>query len=105
VNVLPQPLAELEQGACKVPATRAMKSVATMTALGPIGRPLVELNINGATALCFIDTGSEVTLIKPRALQLIDPEGHLHWKDSTRPLRGVSGLPFDTSFDVTLYFL
>lgn len=37
-------------------------------------RPLVTINVNGKTALCFIDTGWQTMLIKPRAPK----ETHCH---------------------------
>lgn len=52
--------------------------------------------------MAFIDTGSEVTLIKETALQLVDPERRLHRRASKKVLRGVSGKPVYPEAEVTL---
>lgn len=68
------------------------------------GRPLVPMTVNGTTILCFVDTGSEATIMKPKTLQFIDPHGNLYRKDATHVLKGVSNKPLDTLYEVTLPF-
>lgn len=71
---------------------------------GLTGRPVAALNVNGSTVPCFLDTGSEVTIVKPQALKRIDPHDHLRRRRTTSSLRGVSGRPIDTLSEVTLVF-
>ncbi|ROT64098.1 hypothetical protein C7M84_017979 [Penaeus vannamei] len=71
---LPVQLAEFQKGAVTSTSTQTettMSQIAMLSSLGLSGRPLVGLNINGKTTLCFIDTGSEATLIKPSAVAMI----------------------------------
>jgi len=51
----------------------------------------VALNINGYTLMCFIDTGSEATLIKPSILKQIDPDRKLCYQQCNRAIQGVTG--------------
>lgn len=75
-----------------------------MNATGPSGRPLVALRVNGQTVLCFLDTGSEATLIKLDTLQRIDPRNNLQHIESAKLLRGVTGQPLTTTSEITLHF-
>ncbi|XP_037773064.1 uncharacterized protein LOC119568596 [Penaeus monodon] len=68
------------------------------------GRPLVGLNINGKITLCFLDTGSEATLIKPSVIAMITSCQKLQHKPSNKILRGVTGQPLHVSAEVTLHF-
>ncbi|ROT75476.1 Gag-Pol polyprotein [Penaeus vannamei] len=68
------------------------------------GRPVVALSVDGKTLLCFIDTGSQVTLVKPSALEVIDPAKKLRHYASSKILQGVSGEPFHPAAEVTLSF-
>ena len=65
---------------------------------------MVALNINKTNVVCFLDTGSQVTIIKPAVLQLIDPTDELKITPSCRLLRGVSGQPTKTLGEVDLIF-
>ncbi|ROT67616.1 hypothetical protein C7M84_014292 [Penaeus vannamei] len=68
------------------------------------GRPVVALSVDGKTLLCFIDTGSQVTLVKPSALEVLDPAKKLRHHASSKILQGVSGEPFHPAAEVTLSF-
>lgn len=67
-------------------------------------RPLVALSVNGRSILCFIDTGSQITLIKPSALGEIDHDNSLPKKPSLKTLQGISGKPFISMTEVCLGF-
>ena len=56
-----------------------------MVVTGPTGRPVVELSVSGSSARCFIDTGSEATIIKPQALKRIDPHNPVSYTHLTLP--------------------
>jgi len=99
-----KPLAEMKQGACTKGPTLSQEAVAAVKALGSAGRPLVPLNVDGATLIGFIDTGSEATIIKLRTLTLLDKEGSLHRKNPSRTLKGVTDEALDTLCEVTLSF-
>ncbi|ROT64100.1 hypothetical protein C7M84_017974 [Penaeus vannamei] len=104
---LPVQLAEFQKGAVTSTSTQTettMSQIAMLSSLGLSGRPLVGLNINGKTTLCFIDTGSEATLIKPSAVAMIVSHQKLQHRTSTKILRGVTGQPLQVSTEVTLHF-
>lgn len=52
----------------------------------PRGRPLVTLQINSKRLFYFVDTGSEVTLVKERSVSLLP---NLCVRDSSRTIQGV----------------
>ncbi|XP_037781188.1 uncharacterized protein LOC119577706 [Penaeus monodon] len=68
---------------------------------GPCGRPLVKIRVGGVDVTAFIDTGSEVTLLKMGASQTMTPKRIYH---EGRGLRGVSGRLFEATseWDVDL---
>lgn len=84
--------------------TTDQKAVAVGTTPGHTGRPLVPLNLNGITAIGFLDTSSETTIIKPRTFQLIDPHGTMCHKDPVRDLKGVADKTLDTIGEVILSY-
>jgi len=65
------------------------------------GRPLMMIQINGVLCTCFIDTGSEVTLIKESMKEKLSLRSFL---PSSRTLRGASGHSFRTLQNVNLLF-
>ncbi|ROT64090.1 putative retrovirus-related Pol polyprotein from transposon gypsy [Penaeus vannamei] len=103
----PSPAGGVPEGAVTSTSTQTettMSQIAMLSSLGLSGRPLVGLNINGKTTLCFIDTGSEATLIKPSAVAMIVSHQKLQHRTSTKILRGVTGQPLQVSTEVTLHF-
>jgi len=64
----------------------------------------VALSINGHTLMCFIDTGSEATLIKPAPLRRLDPEHNLTYEQSNKVIHGVTGSPLYPQAEVRLHF-
>ncbi|XP_037787716.1 uncharacterized protein LOC119583317 [Penaeus monodon] len=104
---LPVQLAELQKGAITSTYTQTetiTPQIAMLSSPRLSGRPLVGLNINGKTTLCFLDTGSEATLIKPSAIAMITSCQKLQHKPSNKILRGVTGQPLHVSAEVTLHF-
>ncbi|XP_037777067.1 uncharacterized protein LOC119574050 [Penaeus monodon] len=104
---LPVQLAELQKGAITSTYTQTetvTPQIAMLSSPKLSGRPLVGLNINGKTTLCFLDTGSEATLIKPSAIAMITSCQKLQHKPSNKILRGVTGQPLHVSAEVTLHF-
>ncbi|ROT68890.1 hypothetical protein C7M84_012952 [Penaeus vannamei] len=73
--------------------TEPVQTTAAVTTPAVGGRPVVALSVDGKTLLCFIDTGSQVTLVKPSALEVIDPAKKLRHYASSKILQGVSGEP------------
>ncbi|ROT82635.1 hypothetical protein C7M84_024207 [Penaeus vannamei] len=84
--------------------TEPVQTTAAVTTPAVGGRPVVALSVDGKTLLCFIDTGSQVTLVKPSALEVIDPAKKLRHYASSKILQGVSGEPFHPAAEVTLSF-
>ncbi|ROT78570.1 hypothetical protein C7M84_002717 [Penaeus vannamei] len=84
--------------------TEPVLAAAAVTTPAVGGRPVVALSVDGKTLLCFIDTGSQVTLVKPSALDVIDPANKLRHHASSKILQGVSGEPFHPAAEVTLSF-
>lgn len=102
---LPTSLAKPRPGAITTGTqTHTSISVSTVNATGPSGRPLVALRANDQTVLCFLDTGSEATLIRPSILRRLDPQNNLRRIRSSKLLRGVTGQPLATTSEVTLHF-
>ncbi|ROT84536.1 hypothetical protein C7M84_022296 [Penaeus vannamei] len=102
---LPTSLAKPQPGAITTGTqTHTSISVSTVNATGPSGRPLVALRANDQTVLCFLDTGSEATLIRPSILRRLDPQNNLRRIRSSKLLRGVTGQPLATTSEVTLHF-
>lgn len=65
------------------------------------GRPLVQMHVNGILCTCFLDTGSEVTIISESAsrrlnIQSITPTG--------RTFKGASGAIFSGQGETSLHF-
>lgn len=58
------PLAKVTQGAY-LKATTPPVMVASVRSPGCMGQPLVPMTVNGTTVLCFVDTGSKATIMKP----------------------------------------
>ncbi|ROT84305.1 hypothetical protein C7M84_022509 [Penaeus vannamei] len=73
--------------------TEPVQTTAAVTTPAVGGRPVVALSVDGKTLLCFIDTGSQVTLVKPSALEVLDPAKKLRHHASSKILQGVSGEP------------
>ncbi|ROT75469.1 hypothetical protein C7M84_006011 [Penaeus vannamei] len=100
----PTSLATLQEGthtrSIAVQTEPVQTAAVTTPAVG--GRPVVALSVDGKTLLCFIDTGSQVTLVKPSALEVIDPAKKLRHYASSKILQGVSGEPFHPAAEVTL---
>ena len=65
------------------------------------GRPLIKLVVNGRALTCFLDTGSEVTLVKDSAAKLLPGVRLL---GSARTLQGMSGPPSDVMGEVDITF-
>jgi len=63
-------------------------------AQGPCGRPLVKIRVHGVPMTAFIDSGSEVTLLKIEGTKSITPKRIHH---QVRGLRGVSGRLFEAT--------
>ncbi|ROT68897.1 hypothetical protein C7M84_012959 [Penaeus vannamei] len=84
--------------------TEPVQTTAAVTTPAVGGRPVVALSVDGKTLLCFIDTGSQVTLVKPSALEVLDPAKKLRHHASSKILQGVSGEPFHPAAEVTLSF-
>jgi len=78
--------------------------ISVVSAMGSTGRPLVELSVNGRTTLCFIDTGSEATLVKSSAAILMDTSHRPRSRSSSKILRGVTGQPLHVTSELTLPF-
>jgi len=104
---LQAPLAVSQQGAVTTTSTQTELHepvISVVNAAGPTGRPLVGLNVNGRTTICFIDTGSEATLIKSSAAILTDACRKLRSRSSSKILRGVTGQPLHVTSEWTLAF-
>jgi len=84
-------------------AVQTVSEVSEITAQGPCGRPLVKIRVGGVAVTAFIDTGSEVTLLKMGASQSMTPKRIYH---EGRGLRGVSGRLFEATseWDVDVSF-
>ncbi|ROT85371.1 hypothetical protein C7M84_015746 [Penaeus vannamei] len=96
-----EPLAGSIQGA---PHVKTLPLKKGMAVTGPTGWPVAELNVSGSTVRCFIDTGSEATIIKPQALKRIDPHNYVRRRKTFSILRGMSGQLINTLSEVTLVF-
>ncbi|ROT80214.1 hypothetical protein C7M84_001065 [Penaeus vannamei] len=83
-------------------AVQTVSEVSEITAQGPCGRPLVKIRVGGVAVTAFIDTGSEVTLLK-MVLHNNDSKRIYH---EGRGLRGVSGRLFEATseWDVDVSF-
>ncbi|ROT74240.1 hypothetical protein C7M84_007268 [Penaeus vannamei] len=101
---LPAQLAALQQGAGTTTSTQTESMISVVSAMGSTGRPLVELSVNGRTTLCFIDTGSEATLVKSSAAILMDTSHRPRSRSSSKILRGVTGQPLHVTSELTLPF-
>ncbi|XP_037779697.1 uncharacterized protein LOC119576182 [Penaeus monodon] len=66
-----------------------------------VGRPLVSLKVNGVMCTCFVDTGSEVTLMKQEMKAQMNIKSV---RPSSRTLRGASGHSFRAVESVSLSF-
>jgi len=101
----PTSLARTPQGttgsACSQPRHIGAMGVSTQSLRG---RPLAVLSAEGKPTKCFIDTGSQVTLIKRTVLNRLDPDGKLRQRSSDKVLRGVSGTPMHPAAEVTLRY-
>ncbi|ROT84300.1 hypothetical protein C7M84_022504 [Penaeus vannamei] len=84
--------------------TEPVQTTAAVTTPAVGGRPVVALSVDGKTLLCFIDTGSQVTLVKPSALEVLDPAKKLRHHASSKILQGVSREPFHPAAEVILSF-
>jgi len=87
--------------ACSQPRHIGAMGVSTQSLRG---RPLAVLSAEGKPTKCFIDTGSQVTLIKRTVLNRLDPDGKLRQRSSDKVLRGVSGTPMHPAAEVTLRY-
>ncbi|ROT85924.1 hypothetical protein C7M84_003759 [Penaeus vannamei] len=85
--------------------TEPVQLTAALTTPAVGGRPVVALSVDGKTLLCFIDTGSQVTLVKPSALEVIDPAKKLQHHASSKILQGIAGELFQPSAEVMLGFV
>jgi len=65
------------------------------------GRPQVILPVNDRKITCFIDTGSEVTVLKEEAAKLLPGIRMLR---SSRTLKGVAGMPKSVEAEADLKF-
>jgi len=65
------------------------------------GRPLVCLQVNGKTTVCFLDTGSEVTIVKEAHVNMLPGVRLLQ---TSRSLQGVSGPPSPVVAEADLTF-
>jgi len=65
------------------------------------GRPMITLTINGKPLACFVDTGSEMTMVKETVAALLPG---IHMQDSSRTLQGVTGLPKAVTAEADLTF-
>lgn len=75
-------------------AVQTVTSSDDIAAQGPCGRPLVKIRVHGIPMTAFIDTGSEVTLLKMERTKSITPKRIYH---QARGLRGVSGRLFEAT--------
>jgi len=66
-----------------------------------VGRPLISVKVNGIMCTCFIDTGSEITLMKNELKERMNLQSV---RPSSRTLRGASGHSFRAVEVVALSF-
>lgn len=67
------------------------------------GRPMIRIGVNGIICNCFVDTGSEITLICEKMKEKLNLKGGI--QPSFRSLRSASGHSFRTTEDVNLSFV
>lgn len=79
-----------------------MPSVAPVNDAIHSGRPVISINVNGIACNCFVDMGSEVTLIRNEMEEKLKLKRGI--QPSFRALRSASGHSFRTTEDVNLSF-
>ena len=77
------------------------EEVAQISDVVRTGRPLIKVNVNGVLLTGFVDTGSEMTIIKDEILPLLKIKKPL---TATRHLRGVSGKALSVNTECNVRF-